>query len=122
MSSYPTLRIYGDRGREWSYILGAKEIPILEPHLTYCSLGSDPGEHACYLLAVEALTPMQKKNLIDALAEKFNAPREEVEKDVLTIGVPIRAGDDVRVQVPPGWKPRAEGSTPGMVFDLRMFT
>lgn len=115
--NYPTVILAG--GLDWERILGMKEIPILEPTLTYCSLGASP--LPCYLLAVPALTPEQKGRLVDALARIFGVSREEIANDILTRGVPIRAGVVRSVKIPSGWQKPIEDAPPE-VFDLRMFT
>ena len=118
---YPTVTMFGASAWEWRYVLGTKELPVLDPQVAYCTLGPNPEPTACYMLAVEALTTEQKSRLIDHLAQKFTGPREEVERQLLTIGVPIRASSVERIHVPEGWqRPQKEG--PAEVFDLRMFT
>ena len=80
-----------ERAKEWRAVLGTDTLPVRSIITERALLPI--GEKLVFMLDIEKLTTEQRDSLITHLAEKFNLPREEVEKGIHEMGVPILADD-----------------------------
>jgi hypothetical protein len=80
-----------DEGKKiWGNIFPDGLVPVLFPVPQWAYL--EPGkEEKVYMVAWDLLSPVQRGQIINLLAEKFQAPASAVEKQILTKGMPLRA-------------------------------
>jgi hypothetical protein len=86
-----------ERAQDWEQIFGTDEINIKSPIPIRVNVPNHPNTLA-YELDLKLITKEQKARLIEHIARRFNIPKQEVEKDLESIGVPILT-DDVIVTV-----------------------
>lgn len=93
----------GERVAAWRSIFGDSQIYIRSPFSVLANLPGI-GEAAIYELDLELLTAEQRQRLVNHIANKFNVPADEVERDLDTVGCPILAEDVfVAVHNPQRW-------------------
>ncbi len=80
-----------DEGKKlWGDVFPDGMIPIKNPFPGPAQLGS-LGRAAVYIVDWDGLTPVQRGQIINRIAEKFNASAQDVEVQILSYGLPIRA-------------------------------
>ena len=77
--------------KTWGGIYPDKTVPVLSMISQYGPLGSpdSPPQHY-FLVKVEELTEDQLEATLDILTERFQAPREEMRKEIMDRGIPLR--------------------------------
>src|SRR5579885_1236938 len=85
-----SVKLSGDRAREWRDILGAAELPIVsdvpEKILVMGRL-----DVPCYFLDLRRIHPDAQRKIAEHLARKFGQPLEDIETEIRTSGIPILA-------------------------------
>ncbi len=82
--------LLNDEGKKiWGAIFQDGTIPVLSPVSHKASLGG--AEEEIYVVAWDDLTPVQRGQVINQLAEKFKASTQAVEAQILKQGMPLRA-------------------------------
>ena len=114
-----TVTLSGARGMLWTSILGTATLPVTSPTPEICRLEGQP-DLPCYLLDWSSLSREQFKRMIAGVAKIFHTSAAAVTQDVCTKGMPIRAGEDVTVTVPDGWRPPRHTEA-GAAIDMRFF-
>jgi len=71
-------------------IFGRDTVSVISPMPMRVEL-EGRGVEFVYMLDLREISPEEKARLIDALAETFGSPRQEVENDLNTRGLPIIA-------------------------------
>lgn len=95
-----------ERRAVWSEIFPDARVPIESILPAVANLPGHPGARV-YMLDLDAINDIQRAQMIDMLAKKFNLPAEEVSRDMDSMGVPILA-DGVSVAL----------SDPGLFFSM----
>lgn len=76
-----------DKGKE---IFGEVFPDGIVPVVCLLSVATAPTGDAAYLLYHEEMTPEQTDKLLTILAKRFNAPKEDVEAQMLKDRIPLR--------------------------------
>lgn len=97
-----TIREGCPRYADWLAVLGTNEVAIQSPQP---HLASAPGIEAApfFLIDLAELTAEQRARLIKHLAQRFQVPEAEVERDLDAVGCPI-LDEDVTVTVFHPWR------------------
>ena len=91
--------LLNDEGKKiWGAIFQDGAIPVLSSVSHKASLGGV--EEAIYVVAWDDLTPVQRGEVINQLAEKFKASTQAVEAQILKEGMPLRAALVSHVSIP----------------------
>jgi len=89
------------RAADWLHVFGRlNDIPLRSPFAITVDV---PGRSnvSAYLLDVSLITAEERLRLVNHIANRFNLPHSEVERDLDAHGVPILA-EDVLVSIPQG--------------------
>lgn len=90
-----------DEGKKmWGAIFPDGMIPIQNPFPGPGILGSSGQRAQVYMVAWDDLTPGQRGQVINLLAEKFHAPVSDVENQILEKGMPLRASFVSHTSIP----------------------
>ncbi len=80
-----------DEGKKlWGDIFPDGIVPVKVMLASEASLEGQNNIMRVYMISLEELTPEQIENILTKLANKFNAPKEEIRKDMLKSGMPLR--------------------------------
>jgi hypothetical protein len=77
---------------QWNQLLGSHRVPLESPHPKLVTIGEEKDVEV-YFLNLKAMTLRQRANLLGHLARKFGSTIDEVEEQLRTVGMPIRASD-----------------------------
>lgn len=95
--------IHGERGDEWTRILGTSHLPIKSP-IPKRALLPNVGETLVYLLAIDQMQPEQVEKIVAHLSAKFNLAPDEAQQEIAIAGIPIWKVDcSVMVHNPQRW-------------------
>lgn len=83
------------RYEKWREILGSDEAPIKSPALRMADFGDEEKDVEVYELELSKLSADQRSRLIDFIVERFGEKRETVERELDSVGFPIRSADVV---------------------------
>ena len=81
------------RHAEWVKVFGTDKVEVQSPATQLVRVLGQVKR--AYMLSLEALTPDQRRRLVEHIAEKFSIPASEVERDIDRQGVPILEEDTV---------------------------
>jgi hypothetical protein len=73
----------------WGDIFPDGRIPVLSPQRHHADLGGK--RTFCYMVAWDDLTPCQRGQIINKLADLFHGTTQDVENRILKDGLPLRA-------------------------------
>jgi len=96
-----TIHETSPRASDWMHVFGRlNDIPLRGPFAIKVNV---PGRSSvsAYLLDVSLLTAEERLRLVNHIANRFNLPPAEVDRDLDAQGVPVLA-EDVLVSVPQG--------------------
>jgi len=75
----------------WGDIFPDKTVPVLSMIPQYGPLGSpDSPPQRYFLVQLDELTEDQLNAVLDILSEKFKAPQEDIRKEFMERGLPLR--------------------------------
>ncbi len=80
------------RAGDWIKTLGSSTVSVMSPIPQLVNLPGHPSA-LVYMLDLACLTPDQRARLVAHIAQHFNIPAAEVERDLDRQGVPILADD-----------------------------
>ena len=81
-----------DEGKKlWGDIFPTGIVPVKVMFASNASLEGQKETMKVFTISHEELTPEQIDQILTKLAAKFNAPKEEIRKDMLRCGLPLRA-------------------------------
>jgi len=77
--------------KTWGNIYPDRTVPVLSMIPKYGPLGSpDSPPQNYFLVYVEELTEEQLEAILDILAERFKAPQQDIRKEIMERGLPLR--------------------------------
>jgi hypothetical protein len=83
------------RVADFTAVFGSPRVPIKSPVVSLAGLPGKNSPTRIYELALDQITPDQRRRLIEFIAAKFHLPGYSVEEDLDAIGMPILAENTV---------------------------
>lgn len=95
-----SLRPESPRAKDWVYVFGRLEnVPVMTYYTTLANLPDRPNS-AVYQLDLARLTFAERARLVEHIAERFDLPADEVDRDLDREGCPILATDVIGPAIP----------------------
>ena len=95
-----TIREDSPRAADWMKVFGTLTVPVtnaLSPATITLNTPGRQGETQAYFLDLKALTPQQRRRLVEHIATRFGAAPDQVTAQIDEHGVPILEEDTTAV-------------------------